>query len=149
MLKKHFRPLKSEDVPFVVDAWLKGYAAANRNIKIKGGMDNHRTLILACITKYKTLICCNPEDEDQIFGFMNYFTYECPHKSGDVFVTNYIYTKELFKRMGVASGIYDELKVNDDLIRLSTHNTDSFQMFCEKKDLRHWYNPHLIFKELL
>jgi len=143
MLRKHFRPLKNEDVPFVVNAWIKNYAVANRNIKIKGGVDNHRALILACLNKYNTLICCNEDDQDQIFGFINCFQYD------DVFVTNYIYTKEIFKRLGVATALYKELKVNDELLRLSTHNTNSFQMFCEKKDLRHWYNPHLIFKELL
>jgi len=143
MLKKHFRPLKSDDIGFVIDGWMRSYTGDKRAVRKKECVENHRELIKECLLNHSTIICCNPEDEDQIFGFMNYF------ELNDLFVLNYIYTKETFKRMNVATELFKQVGIEDKNILFSTHLTESFKLFTETKRLGFLYNPHFIFKNIL
>ena len=142
MLKVNYRPLKNDDIHFVVDAWLKNYSDQESVLKMHGCKGVHRTLILACLSKYQTIIACNPEDEDQIFGFLNYFTDDTN------FITNYVYVKTPFRSMGIGEKLFDCAKFPTYKEAIATHSTYVFHKFARAKKLEHFYYPHLIFKEL-
>lgn len=149
-----FRGFKSEDQDFIFDSWLRSYRESEnkvwvfeirdpksdgvrRQIKDDVFFPEHRRLIqkLNC----PALIACNPDDEDQIYGYLvgKHFT--------DSSVIHYIYVKEAFKHMKVASTLIERFQPQKTLFY--THlNYDGAKLIEQNQTKTNWcFNPYFFY----
>lgn len=125
------RSLKTKDVPFILSSWLKSnykmmcsYRPEHDNYYVA-----HQALVKLALEEDATIIACNANDEDQIIGWINF---------GDNYL-NYVFVKEIFEGMGVATALIDQTGLSDNLV--CTHWTRQFQSKMGKYDAI--YNPYL------
>ncbi len=119
-----FRPHNSEDVHFIYSSWLQSFREINvlkvkskeplgETLEFKTGpalwdkevyYKRQRQLIDTILAKSNVLICCNPEDEGQIYGYVVYRDY-----SPDIRIISYLYVKHPFRKLGFAGRLFGEL----------------------------------------
>jgi len=97
------RPMQPGDVPLVLNSWLKSY----RDCPASWGTGNddyfrtQKTVISKLMTKCNVAIACDPQDDDQIFGWLAW------EDSKEDIVVHYIFVKHIFQRMGVARRLWE------------------------------------------
>jgi len=97
------RPMQPGDVPLVLNSWLKSY----RDCPASWGTSNdayfrtQKAVISKLMTRCNVAIASDPQDDDQIFGWLAW------EDSKDDIVVHYIYVKSLFQRMGVARRLWE------------------------------------------
>lgn len=93
------RPPTPEDIPVVVDNWLRSM----RDDGVNGRMTNavfyplHRPRVTRLLQTSPVLVGCNPADSWQVYGWL----------CGGAGVLHYAYTKEPFRRMGIMARLVD------------------------------------------
>lgn len=115
------RRAKPTDVSFIIDAWLHQYrttrmvAPVTKEIYFRW----FRKRIIKILKNSEILIACNPEDEDQIFSYAVY------RHIGDVGILSWIYTKNTFRNLGIATSLFKQIAP----IEVVTHIGPSFQSY--------------------
>lgn len=86
------------DLDFLFNSWLKSYRHSNECNAMNNEVFFKRfgKIITKIIGDSVLIIACNPEDVDQIYGYMVYKNLD------DVFVLHYIYVKFPYRKLGIA-----------------------------------------------
>lgn len=103
-LPLEFRPGTHHDENFVFHSWLAEFRQTSFGTMIDSEVyyKHYRRHIGVIIRHSQILICCNPEDHDQIYGYIVYRLH------GDVRVVSWICVKGPFRMMGIGSKLYKE-----------------------------------------
>jgi len=92
------RPPSPSDKEFILSSWLKSF----RNSDLSNFIPNdlyytyHGNIVKSCLLRSLATVACNPEDEDQVYGYLVY------ELLGDIFIIHYVYTKNIFRDCGIA-----------------------------------------------
>lgn len=132
------------DQNFIINSWLKSYRDSNFADPITSDVyfKQHRSLIIDMLSDGVTIVACNPDSTDQIFGWVN----AIPSEVG-ITVFNYVYVKHPYRRLGIGGMLRREAlhKCNHDmeLPALATHSTRMLiDLLSDKWNII--YNPYLI-----
>lgn len=131
-----FRRARLEDGNFVFSSWLKSYRGSDfaKHMTNDVYYGHHKSIVAALIAKSIILVACNPEDENQVFG---YIVFE--HERGCL--VHWLYVKYTYRKLGVANALIGQLPNGSGGITL-THIGRSFQELKAKYNLE--YNPYLL-----
>lgn len=130
----YIREPTSDDTNFVLNSWMKSLRTAVPNIESDVFYSFQKMIILKLLSKATLLVACNPEDLDQIFGWIVF-----SNKEG-VTVVHYVYVKQPFRLNGIANGLFEVVRPKE--IRMATHWTKHFEILKDKWKLI--YNPYLL-----
>lgn len=129
----------------ILNSWLKSF---KRN-EMVGQMftetyfENYRPLVQIIIKASKTLFACNPEDPNQLYGFVVY------RQLDDVTIISCVYVKHTFRKMGVARRLVEHITRNAEDPRARAFITHAMWWFEETiKRNGLIYNPFLDLKFL-
>lgn len=118
-LNVFLRPPNPNDLNFIYSSWLKSYNDDNYYNPIKGPayFGYQKLLINKLLNQSIVTIACNPEDNEQIFG---YTVYEI---GLDNLIIHYCYVKYNFRRLGVCRSMVEAIR----LPRLSSNFFHTFR----------------------
>lgn len=139
----HDIPLKirsatEEDIPFICNAWLKSYRSGYlcREVANTIYFAEHHKLIDRLIKKSNVMIACNPEDPTQIFGF------SCNEIVDNVYVLHFIYIKQTYRNLGIATHLLKNSGFNPKVGSCHTHsNKVSVRLQAKYNSV---YHPYLL-----
>lgn len=121
-LEFNVRKAKAKDLDFITATWLNNYYdTQKRDIKKDIFMPNHNRMIKERLPFMKCLVACNPEDEDQIYGYLVYNTPNTVH---------YGYTKSYFRRFGVFSKLLEVAGIQAPIT--VTHKAPAYKALEDK-----------------
>lgn len=133
----HLRQAIEPDASFIFSSWLKSF----RHSRLAGNVASsiyfteHHKIIESLLTQCKTLVACNPEDKNQIFGYL------CYEEIDGILVIHYVYTKHTFRKMGIAECLINEVREDDSVACMFTHCTNSGERIAPK--FKCVYHPYL------
>lgn len=87
------------DANFVIDSWCGSYrhnivfGAIPKDIYFK----NYRKFTVKILGVSRLIVACNPEDKEQIYGYLVY------RVIGDMPVLSYMFVKQAFRKFGIAT----------------------------------------------
>lgn len=144
-LTKKLRPPKKTDLPFIYNSWLESYKESPDNpIKGDAYYSYHKMLLISILERSIISILCNPEVEDQIFGYAIYELTE------DSIVLHWLHVKHTYKRLGFARFILDsiiDLGESKGIFNPIVTITAKGLSYMHIKDkFNHIYRPKLAFK---
>ena len=139
LLPIQLRLAKPEDINFIVSAWVKNYRHSQfaQFIPDEIFYSAHKGLVLKLIETQRTVIAVNPEDPEQLFGFL------CYNELDKFYVTHFLSVKKSFRRLGVAKRMLEETGLHDGRPHVASHRTSAFEALCRKIDRPYIYNPYL------
>lgn len=141
----HIRQGTIDDASFIYSSWLRSYRDHSsyadfipKEIYYKCQARVIENLLKNCGVS----IACNPEDNEQIFGYVVY----SPSNIG-VSIIHYIYVKHPYRRLGIATTLKEYVKhetCHDNALPLvATHETGMLKTtFAEKWNII--FNPYLL-----
>jgi predicted GNAT family acetyltransferase len=124
----NFRDRCSNDESFIFSSWIQSFRDINvlnlrtgktrpdgkphiKNIDTGPALwesdryfKRQRDIVVAVLGASKTLVASNPEDPDQVYGYVVYRDY-----SPDIRVLSFLYVKHTFRKMGVAKALYEKI----------------------------------------
>ena len=140
------RPFKASDTNMVLSAWAhsfyRSHAAGPLSwpIYYQAYASQIQLLLNSCIT----LVACNPEDEEQIFGFLCYeptvsvivrgAEIKCP-------AIHYLYTKRIFHHYGVAKELLTAAGLLKQAYVACTFSTPDGTALAKALDIKTIFNP--------
>lgn len=128
------RKAKPEDVDYITATWLNSvYEQCKRDMKKSVFMPNHNKLIKERLPLMRCLVACNPEDQDQIYG---YIVFNRPS------VVHFAYTKGVFRKLGVFKKLLDAAEIKKDIE--ATHKGPMFKTLESKLTLV--FNPYKFYE---
>jgi len=122
------REMETQDIPFVFNSWLKSYANSptvkfvDRTIYFN---EQHK-VIERILVKQKTLIACDKDSPDNIFGYI------CFGELQNVFVVHYLYVKNIDRKLGIARQLLEATKHDFSTVFAFTHFTYAGLAVAEK-----------------
>jgi len=136
------RPALQTDRNFIKSCWIKSFMETpfGRSMKPSIYKKFQGNLVEDLLTRSITMILCNEEVEDEIYTFV------CYRKPSGILIVDYIYTKQPYRKMGLAKLLINKVieSVEDIDTLYYTHNR-------WKNDLPHSfagvslvYNPYLL-----
>lgn len=99
----HLRDPLETDIDFLFNSWLKSYRHSNECNAMNNEVFFKRfgKIITKILGDSTIIVACNPDDQDQIYGYLAYKTLD------DVFVLHYIYVKYPYRKLGIAKKMLD------------------------------------------
>lgn len=137
------RPMQPGDVPLVLNSWLKSY----RDCPATWGTANdvyfrtQKAVISKLLSRCNVAIACDPDDAEQIFGWL---AWEDGEKD---IVVHYIYVKSLFQRMGVASRLWESAAPGSREVVATHVGPDSNAL--KDKGIKFRYKPFRLISSLM
>lgn len=113
----HIRPIRPTDLAFVRDSLWRSHHTATRT---KGAKRPFRAYYIAVLDSLlereetSALVAVNPEDKDQILGWLLYADFEIP-------VIHYVYVKEPYRGFGLASTLLEAAGIGDQYVYTFTN----------------------------
>ena len=128
-MKFTYRPFLEADTNFILNSWLKSYRSSGVTEHIPSTIyfTEHKKTVLRLMEDAKILVCCNPEDEEQIFGWT---CYEEP------LIIHFIYVKYPYRKFGMAKSLYNTIGSPT----ITSHLPRSYSELKKKYNLI--YNPY-------
>jgi hypothetical protein len=124
------RKAKGEDIDYITSTWLRSvYEHSRHDFKKDVFYPNHNRMIKERLPFLKCLVACNPEDEDQIYGYLVF----------NPGVVHFAYTKSFFRRFGVFNGLIKEAGINPVEIHAS-HKGPMYEFLKSKHQII--FNPY-------
>ena len=125
------------DVPFLFNSWLKSYRHS------RFAQDLHTTIYYSeqhkvienILKSCEVLIACADDDISQILGWVVF------EKVQGAFVLHYIYTKQTYRMLGIATKLLDATGHSKDLASLYSHHAPVALKLASKYNFI--YNPYL------
>lgn len=123
-----FRIGIESDLHFILSSWLKSYNSSPDNC-IK---NNHRyyfyqkSLIASILTRAKTVVICNKDIPEQIYGYCVY------EETDNLFVLHWLYVKYTYRKLGLARSLLSNILGGKELV--VTHlgkDADLLKKKCE------------------
>lgn len=119
-----FRTIRDSDRDFIFDSWLKEYrqSAFGRQIESDVYYPHQRKVVAHILTISEVLVACNPEDEDQIYGY-------AVHRSiGDVKILSWLFVKGTYRGMGLGSVMWEKIGKADIVTHLSRQYNSRYDL---------------------
>jgi GNAT superfamily N-acetyltransferase len=132
------RPMEPMDARFIVGSWLDSYRKGDRAsawaARIPGPVyyPHQREVIGRCLERSTIRVACHVEDEGQILGWA------AVERTRSAAILHYVYVKQVFRHLGVAHALLDELHVHDGF---TSHLTEGGRALAA--DRRLLFNPYL------
>ena len=132
------RPAAQTDVGFIFNSWLKSYKYSlfARTITNTIYFSEHHKLIEKLLKSNETIVACNPNDPEQIYGYVN------AGRIGGVFCLNYIYVKQSFRGLGIGKSLLNYFEHDPSSASVYTHHTRTAEKLAPKYNMI--YHPYLI-----
>lgn len=131
------------DIPFITSSWLRSYRDGYlvRAIPNTVYYYQHHKILEHLLPRSIVLVACNEQDPDQILGWI------CAEVIDTALVVHYVYTKQPFRKFGIAKRLVDLLQETEQPPAVMvTHNTQMARPIIKAKK---WiYNPYLLFSTL-
>lgn len=104
---KHSTMLEREK-PLLYNAWLKSYGKSSeaRRMSSKVYFQNYTKIIDGILEDCYVAFALNPDDLDQILGFVA-FSYD---EDINLTVIHYVYVKEAFRKLGLAKKLMEQIQ---------------------------------------
>lgn len=119
------------DIDFITSTWLNSvYTIESRDMKKHVFFENHNRMVKERLPFMKCLVACNPEDEDQIYG---YIVYNSPS------TLHFGYTKSYYRRFRVFTRLLSEAGIQAPIT--VTHKAPAFKVLEGKYSFI--FNPYL------
>jgi ribosomal protein S18 acetylase RimI-like enzyme len=142
---KILRPPQKNDINFIFNSWLKSFIDSPDNpIKGNAYYSYQHLLINSILSRAEVSILCNPDDLEQIFGFIVY------EMINNIVVVHWLHVKYSFRQLGFARYIITAILnlaesrgIFNPVITI-THRGLSYKHLKDK--FKHIYNPKLAFK---
>lgn len=136
------RPATASDLGFIFNSWLNSYKESAYGGKYQTKpvfFANHKPIVQAIVASADALVACNPDEHDQIFG---YIVFNRPN------VVHYTYVKHSFRKFGIAKTLFQHAVDISKPVEI-THITEFYELVKKNhRDLFITYNPYLT-KELV
>ena len=113
------RNARESDRPWIMATWLD----ANRRSPLSNYLTNtvyfgeHRKLITRILSCSVNLVAAWDKNNDQLFGWV------CGDRIGNELIVHFIYTKQKFRRFGIAKKLMNELGYKEGETIVATHIT--------------------------
>lgn len=138
------RPAKQEDIPFILNSWLKRYrdAISVRLVTDRVYYEKQHQVIRAILGKVGLgiFVACSQEDEDQIYGYVVGETL-----SDKWLIIHWVYVKGPFRRFGIAKDLMKRVLGGFEEIHYS-HKTHLIEFLDKEKKWK--YNPYYVWSLL-
>jgi hypothetical protein len=133
----------SSDYAFISNAWLRSYRHSAFAGKIPSDVYfyKHEPLIARVIEASEIIIACNPDDQDQLFGFL------CYENKKSWYYAHYIYVKKVFRGMDIATDMLKMSGLDSSLKHLATHRTTDYEVLARKLNSPFIYNPYTLLED--
>jgi len=136
----NIRPAKEDDIPFIFNSWLKSYRNSHfcKLLVNEVYFSEHHKVIQNLIKHSTVLIACNPEDENQLYGYL------VASKEQNILCLHYIYIKHAFRNFKIASSLLQSISHDPSQAAIYTHHTRICDKLAEKYNLL--YHPYIAIK---
>jgi GNAT superfamily N-acetyltransferase len=96
-----FRESKPEDRAFIYSSWLRSYRDSEfaRSLSTDIYFHGHRQVLERILDRATTIVACDPEDPDHIYGWL------C-HEMGYPPILHYVYVKHPYRGMGLGKQLF-------------------------------------------
>ena len=96
-MKVRVRTATEEDANFILNSWLKSFRNSffAKSINSTVYFTEHHKVLRKLLKRSTTLIACNPEDANQIYGYL------VLEKVDGILCIHFTYTKQVFRKLGV------------------------------------------------
>lgn len=129
------RAARPEDAPFIFSSWLASFESQNKDQPKKTIQRFHRRVITRLLENSITMVAALDTDPNEIIGWA------CGERASKFLIMHYVYTKEIFRRLGVQNTLMAAYDYTPGEQIMVSHKG----YIC--KDLRPRYNikyvPHL------
>lgn len=134
------REATEADVAFIFKSWLKTFRQADfaTNITKTVYYAEHHKVLEQLLKKQKTLIACNQEDPNQIYGFI------CADYVDNIFCAHFIYVKHIYRKLGIANMLLNSYDHDPTLASIYTHYNRVSEKAAQKYNMI--YHPYTAFK---
>lgn len=97
MIHANYRAARESDIPFLFSTWIKHqrYQGFNQDIPWSTYYANEKRKVAQVLAKSSVTIIHNPDDDDQIYGWV------CYQLVKDLLVIHYSYVKRPYQRLGL------------------------------------------------
>jgi GNAT superfamily N-acetyltransferase len=129
---------KPTDAEFILNSW----AASYRNNVVFGAIPKdtyfkfYREFTVSILERSQAFMACNPENEDQLFGYIIY------RFKGDLPIVSYLYVKQAFRRFGIGRILLDSVSPTAKMI---THIMPKYEQWLKNQSCV--FNPFLELEE--
>ncbi len=141
------RRLQPQDHNFVLDTWLRSHRQTPWGLSMLEAIyfRNHRRRVLAALERSTTVVSCDPEFEDQIFGYI------VLEDHGEMACVHYMYLKDLYRGMGIGKQMMELIPQASYLFysHQSRRRKDKRTKFSDhfEKTTGAIYNPYLFLSD--
>lgn len=99
------RAPNNQDGSFILDSWVRENREQYPNNLVDKSLfyTEEKKIVKILITKSLILIACNPDDTDQIYGYLVF------EKIEDIPIIHFLYVKLLFRENGVAKQLIESV----------------------------------------
>jgi hypothetical protein len=129
-----FRDGIKTDINFIYKTWLDSYrydSDLGKQCRNSIFFPQYQLIIDSILyNDAKVLVCCKPDEEDIIFGYIIY----------EPDILHYIFVKQAFQNLGIGMQLYRKAQSP----KIYTHKTNNFLNFSNRNEMI--YNPFLLFK---
>lgn len=153
-MKVIYRPANERDIPFVLSSWLKSYRQSEFAQPMPNEIyyDNHTQIIKNILSKAYTIMICDPDDDNHIYGFI------CAENTNKQ-ILHYMYVKYTYRNFKICENalmtFFPDFKkenlylthIDKTYLRKKEDTTDYYRssFFLKKKDdYKLIYNPYLL-----
>lgn len=136
------------DIPLLTNAWLKSYREGYMPSAVSNTVyfAEHHKLLEEIIPRCETVVACNGEDPDQVFGFVTWELYD------NIALIHYLYVKHVYRKLGVGTRLVRLVLAPDGVAKdviLTTHLTSPVKAMMKRGDYAGptiVYNPYMLFQ---
>lgn len=133
------RPATDQDVAFILNSWLKSYREHGpiaQHVSNTIYFASHHKILQKVIKRATTLVAVNENDDSQIYG------YAVGERIEGHFVIHFVYVKQGFRKMGIATSLYNMFEHDRSSVGIFTHHTRMAEKMYMKYNLV--YHPYVI-----
>ena len=133
-----FRQPIEADLPFIFSSWLKSFRNSNlaKNVSNDVYYKQHHIIIEDILKTSTILLACDKANVENIYGYI------VAAKLDNVFTVHYVYVKQTYRRMGLASLLLGAFERDKHEPGYYTHDTYMANVLSKKYRLE--YNPYLL-----
>lgn len=132
------REASQTDVGFIYNSWLKSYRSSPNVSKVHHQLyyAGQHKLIENLLKACKVIVACNPEDSEQIYGFI------IGEEIDSVLCIHFVYVKQPFRALGIGKLLLNAFKHNIDTTCIYTHHTVVGGKLAEKYNI--YFHPYVL-----
>jgi hypothetical protein len=131
------RKATESDVPFLFSSWLKSYRQSRfaQDLHTTIYFSEHHKVLESILKSCEVLVACPHDDISQILGWA------CYEKVQGQFVLHYIYTKQTYRMLGIATQVLAATGHDTSLAGMYSHHSPVAIKLASKYNFV--YNPYV------